>query len=87
MTRDQIKGVMDAAKKVAKALEELPYRKACDGLRELETVCALVAEQLPGHEYAECGHCEEAKGVDEMVDCGDENMCTQCASRYDTAVQ
>lgn len=82
MTRDQIKALFDAAKKVELALEELPYRKAREGMHALNEMRDLVAEQLPGHEYVECGHCEEAKGVDEMEDIGDERMCNQCAAEW-----
>lgn len=85
MTRDQIKGVFDAAKKVERALEDLPYQKARAGMRALDEMRDLVAEQLPGHEYAECGHCEEAKGINEMVDVGDERMCQACEAALQDA--
>lgn len=84
MTRDQIKALFDASREVEKALEELPYRAARAGMRALDEMRALVAEQLPGFEYAECGHCEEAKGIDEMVDVGDERMCTDCERHFAT---
>ena len=78
MNRDAIKALMDASQKVERALEALPYRDAKPAMRALDEMRDLVAEQLPGHEYAECGFCHEAKGVDEMQDCGDERMCADC---------
>lgn len=82
MTREQIKALFDAAKTVESLLEELPYLRARIGMQALDEMRDLVAEQLPGYEYAECGHCEEAKGVDEMEDTGDERMCSQCAYEW-----
>ena len=78
MKRDAIKALMAAALKVETALEALPYRDAKPAMRALDEMRDIAAEQLPGHEYVECGHCEEAKGIDEMVDCGDERMCSKC---------
>lgn len=80
MTREQIKALFDAATAVERMLEELPYRQARLGMAALDDMRNIVAEQLPGHEYAECGHCEEAKGIDEMEDIGDERMCNRCAA-------
>jgi hypothetical protein len=82
MTREQIKALFDAAKTVESVLEELPYIRARMGMRALDEMRDLVAEQLPGHEYAECGHCEEAKGIDEMEDSGDALICNQCAADW-----
>lgn len=78
MKRDQIKALFDASYKVERALEALPYKDARAAMSELNEMRALVAEQLPGYEYAECQHCNEAKGIDEMQSCGDETMCSQC---------
>lgn len=85
MTRDQIKGVMDLAKDVERALVELPYRLAKPAIGKLDELRAVVAEQLPGFEYAECPECEEAKGIDEMVDAGDERVCSDCVARWNSA--
>lgn len=78
MERDAIKELMDAAVVVERHLEALPYRDAKKAMNALDVMRALVAEQLPGHEYEECAHCEEGKGVDEMRNCGDERMCESC---------
>lgn len=86
MERRQIKALFDASYEVERALEALPYRDARKAMGALDEMRALVAEQLPGYEYVECGHCEEAKGIDEMVDCGDERMCTKCNADFQKSV-
>lgn len=78
MERDAIKALFNASYKVEKALCALPYSDAIAAMGHLNEIRDLVAEQLPGFEYVECGHCNEAKGVDEMTDCGDERMCETC---------
>lgn len=85
MERDAIKALMDAAQRVERALEALPYGDAVKAMRDLDEMRDLVAEQLPGHEYVECGHCNEGKGVDEMQDCGDERMCKTCCEELERA--
>lgn len=78
MKRELIKAVMDEAKTIEKALEGLPYRDAVPSLRALEEIRACVSEELPGHEYAECAWCEEAKGVEEVDWGGEERICHDC---------
>jgi len=78
MEREAIKALFDASYKVEKALCALPYSDAIAAMGHLNEMRDLVAEQLPGFEYVECQHCNEGKGVDEMTDCGDELICTDC---------
>lgn len=85
MKRGTMKVAMDALKVVERALEGLPYREALPAMKELDGVRACIAEELPGHEYAECAFCEEAKGIDEMVEAGDELMCSECMKRAEAA--
>lgn len=79
MTRDDIKAFFEESTKVQFALNALPYRDAVPAFKALEEMRGIVGEQLPGGYYGTCIGCEEVKGEDEMVDCGDENLCKTCA--------
>lgn len=79
MTRDEISAFFGEAARVEFALNALPYRDAVPAMRALQDMRDLVGEQLPGGYYGKCIGCEEVKGEDEMVNCGDENLCTECA--------
>lgn len=87
MTRDDLKAFFDLAEKVGNALEALPYRDAVRPLHDLQEMRGIVGEQLPGGYCGTCPHCEEVKGEDEMVDCGDERFCQSCVSPWDKATR
>lgn len=81
MSRDEIKSFFDESTKVQFALNALPYRDAVPALGALEVMRDLIGEQLPGGYYGSCIGCDELKGQDEMVNCGDEDLCKTCADR------
>ena len=82
MTRDEIKAFFEEANKVERFIEGLVFREARPAMLALEEMRGLVGEQLPGGYAGTCIGCEEVKGQDEMVDCGDEELCTECVARY-----
>jgi hypothetical protein len=83
MTRDEIKAYFDLSGKVADALRHLPWLRADPALGSLQEMADIIGEQLPGSYCGNCPQCEEPKGYDEMVDCGDEKICKTCVARWD----
>jgi hypothetical protein len=83
MTRDMMKAFFDLAWKVGDALASLPYRDAVGPLHDLQEMRDIVGEELPGGYAGTCPHCEEVKGEDELVDCGDERICQTCVAAWD----
>lgn len=78
LTRDEIGAFFEEAAKVEKALGGLLHREAGPALQALDDMRGIVGELLPGGHYGKCINCEETKGNDEMVSCGDEDVCTEC---------
>lgn len=81
MARDEIEAFFGEAAKVEFALNALPYRDAVPAMRALNDMRNLVGDQLPGGYYGKCIGCDEMKGEDEMVSCGDENLCKTCVEK------
>ncbi len=81
MTRDEIQAFFEESGKVEKALGGLTHRDAVPALRALQDMRDIVGEQLPGGYYGTCMGCDEVKGDDEMVSCGDEMLCTGCVKQ------
>lgn len=81
MTRDDIKSIFNEAAKVEKALGGLPHRDAKPALQAVQGILDIVGEELPGGYGGTCMGCEEVKGLDEMVSCGDEDFCRTCADQ------
>lgn len=87
MTRDQIKSLYELGSKVTEALSALPYRDAAPAMRALDEMLEVVSDDLPGGYYGNCIFCEEVKGEDEMVDYGDERICTACFAKREDPVE
>lgn len=85
MTRDEIKSFFNLSDQIESAVGGMPYNAAKTLLGALNEMRSLVGEQLPGGYYGTCIGCEEVKGEDEMVSCGDENLCGVCAKQGATA--
>lgn len=78
MTRDDIKAIFDEAAEVERALDALPHRDAVAAIKALQAIRDIVGEELPGGHAGLCPMCEEIKGEDELVDAGDECICSKC---------
>lgn len=78
MTRDEIKSFFNESEIVESALGHLPYREARPALAALTSMLEIVGGTLPGGYYGTCISCDEVKGIDEMVACGDESLCSIC---------
>jgi hypothetical protein len=78
MTRDDIKAIFDEAAKVEIALGALTHRDAVPAIEALQAIRDIVGEELPGGCAGLCPMCEEIKGEDELVDAGDERICSTC---------
>lgn len=83
MTRDELKAFFELVGKVGDALADLPHRAAMPALSALQEMSDIVGEQLPGGYCGECPHCQDVKGEDEMVDCGDERICQICVDQWE----
>lgn len=83
MTRDELKAFFELVGSVNEALRDLPHRDAEPAMQSLQEMSDIVGEQLPGGYCGLCPHCEEVKGEDEMVDCGDERICQSCIDQRD----
>lgn len=82
MTRTEIEAFFDEAAKLEEALGGMIHREAAPALKALDEMRGLVGEELPGGYYGKCIGCEEVMGNDEMVRCGDEDLCTSCVARH-----
>jgi hypothetical protein len=58
----------------------------CRLLSSLQEMTDIVGDQLPGGYCGTCPQCEEVKGEDEMVDCGDERICQSCVDQWNKPV-
>jgi hypothetical protein len=83
MSREEITAYFKLSAVLAEDIKALPYRDAANALDRLKEMADIVGEQLPGGYIGECLHCDEAKGEDEMVDCGDEKLCSDCVDAWD----
>lgn len=83
MNRDELKAFFALVEKIGDALGGLPHRDAVPALRSLQEMTDIVGEQLPGGYCGTCPQCEDVKGEDEMVDCGDERICQSCVDQWD----
>ncbi len=80
MDKHELKSFFDESYKVQEALENLPYRDAAPALEALKQMQDIIGEaELPGGYYGCCMGCDEIKGHDEMVNCGHEDLCRDCA--------
>lgn len=83
MTRDQIKECLNIMNRIDTAARGMVYSEGARVIQDLKELTDLICEDLPGHEPAICPNCEELKGIDEMQDCGDERICTDCVARWE----
>lgn len=80
MTREEISDIFNEVKKLHNAVAALPHRDALGAIAAINAIADIIGEHLPGGFYGRCISCEEIKGNDEMVSCGDENLCTDCVA-------
>lgn len=83
MTRDEMKAFLELSRTISSAVQFLPYREALPALNAIQEMAFLVTQDLPGGYAGECPQCEEIKGEDELVDCGDERICQSCVDEWE----
>lgn len=86
LSRDEIASIHDAANRAQRAVEQLPYAEARKAITALDEIREIAGEHLPGGYYGPCIGCDELKGQDEMVGCGDEDLCADCCDRHAASI-